>query len=142
MDRPRGAQGQGHPITGEISGANSGSQWFLLVGRLIGISVLLTPLVPLATSRLQTVSGYLYPSQSQVPERPCVNMRISGGWKPLSGEEILPGNLWYWNVLPQRVRSHALACPHASLMWGSDKDLPKQKQKQKQKQTETVPVYD
>jgi hypothetical protein len=70
IDRPRG---QGHPTTGEISGANSGSQWFLLVGRLIGISVLLTPQVPLATSRLQTVSGYLYPSQSQVPERPRFN---------------------------------------------------------------------
>ena len=91
MDRPRGAQGQGHPITGEISGANSGSQWFLLVGRLIGISVLLTPLVPLATSRLQTVSGYLYPSQSQVPERPCsvkCSTRTLGRLTPLSGVSL------------------------------------------------------
>ncbi len=27
--------------------------------------------------------------------------------------EILPGNVWYWNVFPPRVRPHRLACPHA-----------------------------
>ena len=47
---------------------------------------------PLVTSRLQTVSGYLYPSQSQVPERPClvhlaINMRYIGGIDALVGLE-------------------------------------------------------
>ena len=109
MDRPRGAQGQGHPITGEISGANSGSQWFLLVGRLIGISVLLTPLVPLATSRLQTVSGYLYPSQSQVPERPClsVNMRYIGGMEALVGGRNLA---WKFMVLECTSSMGSVTC--------------------------------
>ena len=107
MDRPRGAQGQGHPITGEISGANSGSQWFLLVGRLIGISVLLTPLVPLATSRLQTVSGYLYPSQSQVPERPCFKHAYIGGMEALVGGRNLA---WKFMVLECTSSMGSVTC--------------------------------
>ena len=93
-DRPRGAQGKGRTENGKLR--EPVSSWWVLVC-LCQTRVPPSP-DPLVTSRLQTVSGYLYPSQSQVPERPCLNMRISGGWKPLSGEEILPGNLWYWKL--------------------------------------------
>ena len=69
---------------------------------------------PLVTSRLQTVSGYLYPSQSQVPERPCFKHAYIGGMEALVGGRNLAWKFMVLEVVPpQWVRSHALACPHA-----------------------------
>ena len=39
-------------------------------------------------------------------------MRNIGGVEALvGGRNLAFGKLWYWNVLPRRVRPHRLACP-------------------------------
>ena len=67
---------------------------------------------PLVTSRLQTVSGYLYPSQSQVPERPClvhlaINMRYIGGIDALVGGRNLA---WKFMVLECTSSMGSVTC--------------------------------
>ena len=94
-DRPRGAQGKGRTQIGKLR--EPVSSWWVLVCVYSSAHVPLSP-DPLVTSRLQTVSGYLYPSQSQVPERPClsVNMRYIGGMVALVGGRNLA---WKFMVL-------------------------------------------
>ena len=107
-DRPRGAQGKGRTQIGKLR--EPVSSWWVLAC-LCQTRVALSP-DPLVTSRLQTVSGYLYPSQSQVPERPClvhlaINMRYIGGIDALVGGRNLA---WKFMVLECTSSMGSVTC--------------------------------
>ena len=105
-DRPRGAQGKGRTQIGKLR--EPVSSWWVLVCVYSSAHVPLSP-DPLVTSRLQTVSGYLYPSQSQVPERPClaINMRYIGGIDALVGGRNLA---WKFMVLECTSSMGSVTC--------------------------------
>jgi hypothetical protein len=75
-----------------------------------------------------------YPSQRTFSVK-C-NTRTLGRLTPLSGVSFPSLSFLDGGIIFQWP--HALSCPNAQLMPGSDKGLPKQKQKQKQKQCTNI----
>ena len=97
--------GEGAHATREIEGAS-----VVWVGARLSVSNTRTT-QPRPTGDLPTitVSGYLYPSQSQVPERPClsVNMRYIGGVDALVGGRNLA---WKFMVLECTSSMGSVTC--------------------------------